>query len=54
MSLFTVHLYLTQSFQKLEAENFLRNTVVQPPKILIEKQTKSCFEIQLLSKCTCK
>ncbi len=38
--LFTVHLYLIQSFQKLEAENFLRNTVVQPPKRLINKQIK--------------
>jgi hypothetical protein len=32
-----VHLYLTQSFQKFDAENFLRNTVVQPPNRLNHK-----------------
>ena len=35
----TVHSYLTQSFQKFEAENFFRNTVVQPVKRL-EKSIK--------------
>lgn len=33
-----MHLYLIQSVQKFDAENFFRKMVVQPPKRLFKKK----------------
>ncbi len=41
-----MHLYLAQSFQKFEAENFFRNTVVHPPNKLNHKK-RFFFEFDL-------
>jgi len=39
-----VHLYLIQSFQKFEAENFFRNTVVEPPNRLNRTNKRFYFQ----------